>query len=131
MGRIVTSVVVRNFLDPAHEIRFDVLVDTGAAYLTLPDAWRERLGMLPAGSAVEMETADQRVVRGEICGPVMIQIAGFRPISSELVFMDMEPKAGTYEPLLGYLPLEQSGAIVDVIGHRLVPVRYVDAKFCA
>lgn len=77
MGRILTSVVIRNTLDPAYELRCDALVDTGAGYLTLPTAWRERLGTLPHTSTAE---------------------------------------------------LEQSGAAGDVLGHRLIAVRYVDAK---
>ncbi len=35
---------------------------------------------------------------------------------------------GQYEPLLGYIALEQSGAAVDLIGHRLLPERYMDLK---
>jgi len=44
MGRIVTSVTVGNFSEPEHELRFDALIDTGAYCLTLPRAWKERLG---------------------------------------------------------------------------------------
>ena len=32
------------------------------------------------------------------------------------------------EPLLGYVILEQAQAAVDMLGHRLVPVRYIDMK---
>jgi hypothetical protein len=59
---------------------------------------------------------------------VTIQIEGFRPIVSEVIFMEMEPRDGRYDPLLGYLALEQSSAAVDMVRHRLVAVRYVDAK---
>lgn len=128
MGRIIVPVTVRNTLDPAHEIRFDAFVDTGAGWLTLPMAWRERLGELPTIRTEELETADQRVIPGEVCGPVTIQIEGFRPIVSEVIFMEMEPREGRYDPLLGYLALEQSSAAVDMVRHRLVAVRYVDAK---
>ena len=34
----------------------DALVDTGAAYLTLPSAWRERLGPLTHLDTVSVET---------------------------------------------------------------------------
>lgn len=37
---------LENALDPSHTIRCDALVGTGAAYLTLPNAWRNRLGSL-------------------------------------------------------------------------------------
>ena len=40
----------------------------------------------------------------------------------------MIPSEGEYEPLLGSVALEQCGAAVDMLGHRLVPVRYMDAK---
>lgn len=128
MGRIIVSVTVSNTLDPAHELRFDAFVDTGAGWLTLPTAWRDRFGELPTIRTEQLETADQRVIPGEVCGPVTIQIEGFRPIVSEVIFMEMEPRDGRYDPLLGYLALEQSSAAVDMIRHRLVAVRYVDAK---
>ena len=53
---------------------------------------------------------------------------GFRPVHNEVLFIDMEPEDGRYEPLLGYIALEQCGAAVDLIGHRLVRVRFLDAK---
>ena len=65
-----------------------------------------------------------------VCGPVTIQIEGFRPIVTEVIFIEMEPRDGRYDALLGYLVLEQSSAAVDMVAHRLVPVRYVDAKRC-
>ena len=35
---------------------------------------------------------------------------------------------GEYEPLVGYIALEQSGAAVDMLGQRLVHVKRVDLK---
>jgi hypothetical protein len=67
-------------------------------------------------------------VDGEICGPVKIQIEGFRPIFSEVLFIKMHPSDSTYEPLIGYLVLEASQAAVDLIGHRLAHIRYLDLK---
>jgi hypothetical protein len=63
-----------------------------------------------------------------VCGPVRIEIEGFRTIYSEVLFIDMRPTDGVYEPVLGYLPLEQSQAAVDMVGHRLVHARRVDLK---
>jgi predicted aspartyl protease len=117
-----------NTLDPRQALRFDAFVDTGAGWLTLPAAWRDRLGNLPTIRTERLETANQRVIPGEVCGPVTIQIDGFRPIVSEVIFMQMEARDGRYDPLLGYLALEQSSAAVDMVRHRLVAVRYVDAK---
>ena len=77
---------------------------------------------------VELETATQATVQGEVRGPVKIQIEGFRPIFSEVLFVDMTPEEGIYEPLLGYIILEQSQAAVDMLGHRLIYVKHMDLK---
>ena len=128
MGRIVTSVTITNALDSSRRIRFEALVDTGAAGLIVPTAWKDRLGPLPLARTVELETADQRLVTGEVCGPVTIQIEGFAAVSSEITFLQMGPGDGAYEPLLGYIILEQSQVAVDLVGHRLVAVKHADLK---
>lgn len=128
MGRIVTPLTVANASDPGKGIRCDALVDTGTTGLILPFAWKDRLGSLTAIRTVEMETADQRVVRGEVCGPVRIHVEGFDEIFDEVVFLDLQPEDGRYEPLLGYVILEKSRAAVDMVGHRLVPVKHLDLK---
>jgi predicted aspartyl protease len=128
MGRIVVEGTLENGLDPSYSIHCDALVDTGAAYLTLPSAWRERLGDLRELDTVEVETADQSIIQGVICGPVLLRIAHFRPILTEVLFIDMQPEDGCYEPLIGYIPLEQAQAAVDMLGHRLVKVSRVDLK---
>lgn len=127
MGRIVTSVVVEN-VPAARAVRIDALVDTGAGYLTLPLAWKERFGAFALEEEVALQTATQQVVKGTVCGPALIRVEGFRPVHGEILFIEMEPEEGEYEPLLGYIPLEQCGAAVDLIGHRLLPARYIDAK---
>ena len=63
--------------------------------------------------------ATQAAVEGTICGPVRIQIEGFRPIYNEVLFLDMEPANGDYEPLIGYVILEQSQAAVDMLVPQL------------
>ena len=128
VGRIVASVTIENATDLSQGLRCDALVDTGASFMVLPSVWRERLGPLDTTTQVEMETATQEKIRGEVCGPVRIQIEGFRPIHTEVSFVEMQPRDGEYEPLIGYLVLEQSQAGVDVLGHRLVPIKYVDLK---
>ena len=128
MGRIATSVKIENPSDRDKKIRCDVLVDTGASHMILPSAWRERLGDLEVVRQVTLELATQASVDGVVCGPVRIQIEGFEPIFSEVVFVDMEPEDGDYEPLLGYIVLEQSQAAVDMLGHRLVHVKRLDLK---
>ncbi len=128
MGRIVIEATLENALDPGYVIRCDALVDTGAAYLTLPNAWRDRLGKLTELDTVEVETANQSIIQGLICGPVLLRMARFRPILAEVLFIDMESEDGAYEPLIGYIPLEQAQAVVDRVGHRLIKVSRVDLK---
>ncbi len=128
MGRIVASVTIANLGDPAAHLRCDALVDTGASHMVLPAAWRDRLGDLEQVATVALETATQDSVEGAICGPVRIEIEGFRPIFNEVLFLDMTPANGEYEPLIGYVILEQSQAAVDMLGHRLIPVTRMDLK---
>jgi predicted aspartyl protease len=127
VGRIIASVTIENATDPSKSIRCDALVDTGASHLVLPKAWMERLSLNPM-QELGVETATQQVVTGDLCGPAKIQIEGFRAIYNEVLFIDMNPAEGLYEPLLGYLVLEQSGAAVDILGHRLVHVKHMDLK---
>ena len=128
MGRIIAPVKIDNPSDPSKSIRCDALVDTGAAHMVLPRGWKERLGSLESIQTVELETATQETVQGEVCGPVRIQIEGFRPIYNEVLFVEMTPQDGIYEPLLGYIILEQSQAAVDMLGHRLIHVKRMDLK---
>ena len=128
MERIVASVKIENLSDPSARIRCDALVDTESSFLVLPSAWRDRLGKLDNIGKIQLETATQETVEGEVCGPVQIQIEGFRPIYNEVLFQDMKPENGEYEPLIGYVILEQSQAAVDMLGHRLVAVKRMDLK---
>lgn len=45
-----------------------------------------------------------------------------------MAFVEMNPADGEYEPLIGYIVLEQSQAAVDMLGHRLVPIKHTDLK---
>jgi predicted aspartyl protease len=128
MGRITASVKVSNVGDASQSLRCDALVDTGSAFLVLPSAWRGRLGTLDSMEKVTVEVATQDTVEGEIFGPVRIEVEGFRPIYSEVLFLDMKPTNGAFEPLIGYIVLEQCQAAVDLLGHRLIPGKPVDAK---
>ena len=128
MGRIIAPVTIASLSDPAKVLQCDAFVDTGACYMTLPAAWRDRLGDLEEIDRVLVETATQDQIEGVICGPVRIQIEGFRPVYNEVLFTDMHPEDGIYEPLLGYVVLELSHAAVDMLGHRLLHVKTVDLK---
>lgn len=128
MGRIIVQASIENGIDSAFRIQSDALVDTRAAYLTLPSAWRDRLGKLTLLDTVSVETATQAVVNGDICGPILLRMGDFRPVLTEVLFIEMEPSDGHYEPLIGYIPLEQAQAAVDKVGHRLVQFNRVDLK---
>jgi len=128
MGRIIASVTIANPTSADKKIRCDAFVDTGASHIVLPTAWKERLGELEEVRRIELETATQELIEGAVYGPVRIQIEGFPPIFSEGVFIDMHPDDGEYEPLIGYIPLEQSQAAVDMLGHRLIHVKRLDLK---
>jgi len=129
MGRIVTQVKLANFTDPNKTLSVSALVDTGAAYITLPNVWRDNLGEIEQLAEIDVEMADQSTKKGYVCGPFRVRIGEFRPIMAEVLFLDMEPNEdGEYEPLVGYIALEQASAAVDILGHRLVHVKRVDLK---
>ncbi len=128
MGRILASVEIQNPSEPDKTIRCDALVDTGAGYMVLPMAWKDRLGTFQASTPLEVETATQETVIAEVHGPARIHVEGFRPIFNEVMFVEMNPEDGVYCPLIGYLVLEQCQAAVDMLGHRLLPVKHADLK---
>jgi hypothetical protein len=128
MGRIIVQVELSNPKEDKSML-CSMFVDTGAGAVVLPVAWKERLGEFAQQEEIDFLLANNQVVKGEVCGPAGIRIEGFRKIFSEVTFMKMEKsEQGEYEPLLGYVPLEQSQAAVDMVGHRLVPVKYIDCK---
>jgi len=126
--RIIVSVNIDNVLDGSKSIRCNALVDTRASHMVLPSAWKDRLGRLESTRTIELETATQEIVTGEVCGPVRIQIEGFPAIYNEVSFVEMKPEDGEYEPLIGYLVLKQSQAGVDMLGHRLITIKHMDLK---
>ena len=129
MGRIITKVKVGNYATPDYSLTINALVDTGAAYLTLPKQWKRDLGDLEVLGEIEVELADQTVRTAEICGPVRAKISNFREVFCEVLFIEMnENEQGDYEPLLGYIPLESVNAGVDMVGHRLIHMKHYDMK---
>ncbi|MEK9150317.1 MAG: hypothetical protein AAB267_09790, partial [Candidatus Desantisbacteria bacterium] len=95
----------------------------------LPNVWRDKLGEIEQLAEIDVELADQSTRKGYLCGPLRVRIGEFRPIMAEVLFLDMEPnEEGEYEPLVGYIALEQVSAAVDMLGHRLIHVKRVDLK---
>jgi predicted aspartyl protease len=129
MGRIVTSVKAASFENLEKEIEITALVDTGAMYLTLPMQWKDRLGDFGDIRHQDCYLADGSCIKSLIAGPVRLKIEGFDNIYTDICFVDMKPdSSGHFEPLLGCIPLEQSQAAVDMLGHRLLKLKGVDLK---
>ena len=130
MERIIAQTRITNPYDEDRFIECGMFVDTGAGAMILPLAWKERLGRVQRSEPVELQLANGAAVRGEACWPVEIRIEGFRPISNDAICpdSDSDENGEGAESLLGNVLLEQAQAAVDMLGHRLVPVRYIDLK---
>jgi hypothetical protein len=129
MGRVLVPFRVTSWSERSKEIRGIGMVDTGAYGMILPAAWRDLLGTPPVVAVVDVELAEQRVVPAEVCGPVEIQLDGFRTVLGEVIFVDMAPNThGEYEPLIGYTVLEACNVVVDMTRHRLVARKHYDLK---
>jgi hypothetical protein len=128
MGRIITPLSITNAADSGKQIQCDGLIDTGAWGLSVPASWKARLEPLPLVRRVELVTADQRVIAGEVAGPVIVQIAKFHPVSTDIVFTAMEAEELGHPVLIGYTILEQAGIAVDVVRHQLFAVPYYDLR---
>ncbi len=96
--------------------------------MVLPASWKDRFGELESTRIMESETARGQTTKFEVCGPVRVQLDGFRPIFTEVSFVEMKPGDGECEPLIGHIPLAQSQAAVDALGHRLVRIKHMDLK---
>ncbi len=125
---IIVSVKIESVRDVSKSFVCEAVVDTTASPMVLPAAWKDELGDLDSTKTIELETDTQGKLIAEVSGPVRIQIEGFRPIFNEVAFVDMKPTNGDYEPLIGYIILEQSQAAVDMLGHRLVSIKHMDLK---
>ena len=63
---------------------------------------------------------------------MIVQLEGFRRVSSEVIFVDMAPRAdGSYEPLVGYTVLELANVVIDMRRYCLVAKKYYKLKRCA
>lgn len=129
MGLINTDVTITNLVERSNVLKCTALVDTASTFLILPMQWKDKLGQLEDYRQQNAELADQSKKPALIGGGVLIEIDGFHPIFSEVMFMEMEPdEDGEFEPLLGHGPLQQAHASVDMANHRLVKAKKVHAK---
>jgi clan AA aspartic protease len=126
MGEIKARVLLENAADrelvrrgamPAADLRrveAELLVDTGAVLVLLPQDMVEALGLEPTGRAIVVLANDQRVELGR-AGPLAVSIDGRTATTDCLV------AAPGCEPLLGQVVLESLDLIVDPLQRRLTP----------
>jgi len=85
MERIITSLTISNLEDKEKRSASMHLWIPAASRMRLPIKWKDRLGDLEEIRTVELETATQKTERGSVCGPVRMQIEGFKPIFTEII----------------------------------------------
>ncbi len=106
----------RKLLKPeeVREVEKEVLVDTGATMLTLPEEVVEELG-LTRGRFITASYADGSKKRGQIARGINIEVMG-REAEVECVV-----EAPGTQILLGQIPLEAMDLIVDPKTGKLIP----------
>lgn len=121
MGRIVQRVKIQSFVNKDEKVEVDALVDTGASIMALPSKYKNIF------KSTELYDAESVTAVGfvpvKIGAGFIVQVADFRPTSADIAFID-----GLDEPFIGYTLLEAIPVAVDMLGHRLVPVKYFDMK---
>jgi len=128
-GSITALLKLTNVNDPSKSLSVQALVGTGAAYITLPAAWRERFGKLYWEEQVLAGMADGSVRKASFGGPLHAQINDLRRFSADVLFLEMEPgPEGEYQPLIGYMALQEAGVALDMPNERLIQLPYVDVK---
>ena len=126
MGKVMVEAKMKNFIDEelarrgllkpeeVREVEKEVLVDTGATMLTLPEEVVEELG-LSRGRFVTAGYADGTKKRRQIARGINIEIMG-REAEVECVV-----EARGTQILLGQIPLEAMDLIVDTKTGKLMP----------
>ncbi len=121
MGRLVQRVKIQSLLNKEESLEVDALVDTGASIMALPGKYKAIFKSTELYDA-ESVTAGG-VVPVKIGAGFLVQVGDFRATSADIAFIE-----GLDEPLIGYTLLEAIPVAVDMLGHRLVPVKYFDMK---
>lgn len=124
MGRVDTTLTITNNIDQARAefgdidvaaVRSvtldDVLVDTGATFLSLPADLIAGLGLRPLRELTIRTAAGPRPAR-------LFRDATVTLMGREGTFECLELPAGT-QPLLGVIPLEALGVEPDLVNQRL------------
>jgi clan AA aspartic protease len=125
MGEIKVSVELENYDDravarrgflPEDQIRsqrVDVVVDSGAVMLVLPQDLVEVLGLRMLRKAI-VTYADERKEERDIAGVVSVRVAG-RTVETNCL---VGPPGS--EPLLGQIVLEEADLLIDCANQRLI-----------
>lgn len=98
----------------------DVLVDSGAAYTSLPRPMLERLG-IPIKGKKTLRLADGTLIEREF-GLCEVIIAENNVAGGTVVFANENDL-----PLLGMNMLDDASLAIDPVGKRLVPVQAIQA----
>lgn len=89
------------------------LVDSGAVMLTINDSVKEQLGL----SVLEertVQTADGRIMKLEVAGPIEVRFKNRRSLTQALVM------PGDNEVLLGAIPMEDMDVIIHPSRQELI-----------
>ncbi len=126
MGEVRVKVDLENYEDRAvarrgllaedqvRRERVEVVVDSGAVMLVLPQDLVEALGLPTLRKAI-VAYADERKEERNVAGVVSVKVAG-RSVETSCV---VGPPGS--EPLLGQIVLEEADLLVDCANRRLVP----------
>ncbi len=106
----------RGFLaeDQVRREKVDVIVDSGAVMLVLPQDLVEALGLPTLRKAI-VTYADEREEERNMAGVVSVTVAG-RSVQTSCV---VGPPGS--EPLLGQIVLEEADLLVDCANRQLIP----------
>jgi clan AA aspartic protease len=110
------EVADRGFL-PADQVRrqrVEMVVDSGAVMLVLPQDLVEALGLRTLRKAI-VTYADERKEQRDVAGVVSVRVAG-RSVETNCV---VGPPGS--EPLLGQVVLEEADLLIDCPNQRLIP----------
>jgi len=126
MGEVKVSVELENYgdrevasrgllsEDRVRSQRVDVVVDSGAVMLVLPQDLVEALGLRMLRKAI-VTYADERKEERDVAGVVSVSVAG-RTVETNCV---VGPPGS--EPLLGQIVLEEADLLIDCPNQRLIP----------
>ena len=104
MGIVRADIEIKNPRLPESPFRaVNVMVDSGAHHLCIPESLRESLG-LEIAEHKTVELADGRVVEVPYAGPIQMRFKNRTGFGGALVMGD--------EPLLGVIPMEDMDLVV-------------------